>query len=144
MNIVSVRSGHIDELLAVYLSQVARAPHCRFVPDRTRFCDDLLGLTPRLRPAPQQSQVLVAEVSGTVCGFATLTTYREDGVEHQAITGLFFQLRLQATPWFTCARPRRLAMNSARSRRRTATRWFKPTMLAGTPSPAISRMLHGC
>lgn len=89
MDIVLVRPDHVDQLMALYLAQVARAPHCRFIPDPARFREDVLGLRPRLRPAPQQSQVLVAEVSGTAEGFATLTTY-QDEKERQAITGLFF------------------------------------------------------
>jgi ribosomal protein S18 acetylase RimI-like enzyme len=94
MDIVPVRSEHVDQLLAIYLAQVAGAPHCCLAPGRARFRNDLLGLTiqpTRLHPAPQQSHVFVAEESGTAHGLAALTTYHDwDDGEHQAITGLFF------------------------------------------------------
>lgn len=94
MDVVPVRSAHADQLLAIYLAQVAGAPHCCLAPGRARFRSDLLGLAtqaPRLHPAPQQSHVFVAEESGTAHGFAALTTYHDwDDGERQAITGLFF------------------------------------------------------
>jgi ribosomal protein S18 acetylase RimI-like enzyme len=94
MDVVPVRSEHVDQLLAIYLAQVASAPHCCLVPGRARFRSDLLGLgtqAPRLHPAPQQAQVFVAEESGAARGFAALATYHDwDDDERQAITGLFF------------------------------------------------------
>jgi ribosomal protein S18 acetylase RimI-like enzyme len=94
LDIVSILPEHVDQLHAIYLAQVARAPHCRFAPDQARFRDELLGLASRpasLFPAPRQAQVFVAAASDTVHGFAALTEYQEwDGIEYQAITGLFF------------------------------------------------------
>lgn len=93
MVVVPVHPDHVGPLHAIYLEATARAPHCRFAPDLTQFRNELLGLTPRLRQqVPQQSDVLVAEASGSVEGFATLTTWRDDDdgdAIKQAITGLF-------------------------------------------------------
>lgn len=93
MEIVPVQAKHVEQLLAIYLAQVAHAPHCRLQPDLDQFAKDLL--TPdwqptRLQPAPSQTQTFVAEASGQALGCATLVTYSDGGKEQQAITGLFF------------------------------------------------------
>jgi ribosomal protein S18 acetylase RimI-like enzyme len=94
MKIVSVHVDHIDPLWKLYCAQVADVPHCALLPDRARFGEELLGVTQGRQPLyqpPQQATVLVAENAGTVQGFATLATYREeDEPPQQAITGLFF------------------------------------------------------
>ncbi|MEZ4867067.1 MAG: N-acetyltransferase [Caldilineaceae bacterium] len=93
MEIVALRPEHVEQLLALYLAQVERAPHCALVPTMTHFSNDLLGSLPeqaRLYPIPTQVQLLVAEAAGGVCGFAALTCYKNDeNEEQQAITGLF-------------------------------------------------------
>ena len=100
MNILPMQPEHADQLLAIYRSQVAYAPHCQFISDRMRFANDLLALEAqpqRLYKAPQHAATLVADVSGTAQGFATLASYRDsDNRDHQAITGLFFADELAA------------------------------------------------
>jgi ribosomal protein S18 acetylase RimI-like enzyme len=99
MEIVPVRPEHVEALHAVYLAQVADAPHCRFAPEISRFRSDLLRLNAqptKLFHKPNSSQTFVAEAAGVAQGFATFVTYggddeyHEHNEEKQAITGLFF------------------------------------------------------
>ena len=94
MNITTMHPEHADQLLAIYVAQVAHAPHCRFAPDQAGFTNDLLGHVPRsahLYRTPEPAHMLVAEAAGSAQGFATVATYRDsEDQAHQAITGLFF------------------------------------------------------
>ncbi len=89
MDIAPIGPKHVERLWEIYRSQVAHVPHCRFMPDPAAFRDDVLMLAPRLRTEGQHFDVLVAEANGTCEGFATLTTYEDDGEQHPALTGLF-------------------------------------------------------
>ncbi len=89
MDIVPIRPDHIERLWAIYRSQVALVPHCRFVPDLASFRDDVLMLTPRLRTEGQHFDVLVAEANGACEGFTAFTTCIDEDEQYQALTGLF-------------------------------------------------------
>lgn len=94
MEIVSVQPEHTDALLAIYRAQVANAPHCRFVPEPARFCDELLGnilLPASLFDRPLETKVLVAEEAGKPQGFVCFHRYHHwNEGEREAIAGLFF------------------------------------------------------
>jgi ribosomal protein S18 acetylase RimI-like enzyme len=93
MDIVPVGLQHCQELRAIYLGQVAGAPHCAFAPSQARFRDQLIGVAqrPSLYTPPQETRVFVAEEAGAARGFAAFSRFKDwDGSQHQAITGLFF------------------------------------------------------
>ena len=93
MHITSTHPEHIDALYELYCHSVSVAPHCRFVPQLPRFRVELLGeaAAPRLFVPPREQRLFVAADDDTARGFAALATYTDwDGVEHQAITALFF------------------------------------------------------
>lgn len=94
MDVVPVRPEHAEQLRAIYLAQVAHAPHSSLLPNPARFRDELMGSREKsLHPTwkPKESHVLVAETSGAAHGFAALVKYDDHrGTEHQAISGLFF------------------------------------------------------
>lgn len=43
MNIVPIAPSHVERLWEIYRDQVARVPHCRFMPNLASFRDDVLS-----------------------------------------------------------------------------------------------------
>ncbi len=93
MQITTPHPEHVDALYALYRDAVHAAPHCRFVPHLARFHAELLGRAapPPVFVPPHAQRLFAAVDDGMARGFAALTTYTDwGGVEHQAMTALFF------------------------------------------------------
>jgi ribosomal protein S18 acetylase RimI-like enzyme len=70
----------------MYVAVTSPVPHCRFMPSVAMFGSSLM------HPRNSTTQILVAEASGTVGGFAAVQQLGQDeaGVLQAAITPLFF------------------------------------------------------